>query len=104
MVYIKTKNNKTKTIQRNWQHGVHKTKNNKTKTIQRNWQHGVHKTKNNKTKTQHNCLLRSRNYLPFASTRVEPGFWGGFCFCVSHVFSFLCCPIMCLYVPSYKHL
>jgi hypothetical protein len=41
---------KTKTIQRNWQHGVHKTNKNKTKTIQRNWQHGVHKTKTNKEK------------------------------------------------------
>ena len=28
-----------KTMQRNWQHWVHKTK-----TIQRNWQHRVHKT------------------------------------------------------------
>jgi len=26
----------------------------KNKTIQRNWQHMVHKTKKNKTKTQHN--------------------------------------------------
>jgi hypothetical protein len=30
-----------KTIQRNWQHRVHKVKKNKTKTIQRNWQHGT---------------------------------------------------------------
>jgi hypothetical protein len=29
-------------------------KENKTKTIQRNWQHRVHKMKENKTKTQHN--------------------------------------------------
>jgi hypothetical protein len=36
--------NKTKTIQRNWQHRVNKTKKNKTKTIQRNWQYMVHKT------------------------------------------------------------
>jgi hypothetical protein len=42
---------KTKTIQRNWKHRVHKTKTNKTKTIQRNWQHRIHKTKTNKTKT-----------------------------------------------------
>ena len=27
---------------------------NKKRTIQRNWQHKVHKTMNNKTKTQHN--------------------------------------------------
>jgi hypothetical protein len=40
----------TKTIQRNWQHGVHKTKNNKTKTIQRNWQHGVHKDEEQQNK------------------------------------------------------
>jgi hypothetical protein len=45
--------NKTWTIQRNWQHRVHKTKKNKAKT-QRNWQHRVHKTKKNKAKTQHN--------------------------------------------------
>ena len=69
------KTNKTKTVQRNWQHGVHKAqdedkqnknspektgnigytrhrmKTNKTKTVQRNWQHGVHKTKKNKAKT-----------------------------------------------------
>jgi hypothetical protein len=43
--------NKTKTIQRNWQHRLHNTKKNKTKTIQRNWQHRVHNTKKNKTKT-----------------------------------------------------
>jgi hypothetical protein len=48
----KTKKNKTKTTQSNWQHRVHKTKKNKTKTTQRNWQHRVHKTKKNKT--QHN--------------------------------------------------
>ena len=29
-------------------------KNNQQWTIQRNWQHRVHKTKTNKTKTQHN--------------------------------------------------
>jgi hypothetical protein len=60
------KKNKTKTIQRNWQHRVHKTmkikqkqsretgnktKKNKTKTIQRNWQHRIYKTKKNKTRT-----------------------------------------------------
>jgi hypothetical protein len=44
--------NNTKTIQRNWQHRVHKTKKNITKTTQSNWQHRVHKTKTNKT--QHN--------------------------------------------------
>jgi hypothetical protein len=42
--------NKTKTIKRNWQHGVHKTKKNKTKTIKRNWQHRVHKTMKAKQK------------------------------------------------------
>ena len=47
----KTMKNKTKTIQRNWQHRVHKMVKNKTKTIQRNWQHRVHKTMKNKTKT-----------------------------------------------------
>jgi hypothetical protein len=49
--YSKTKDNKTKTIQRNCQHRVTKTKDNKTKTIQRNCQHRVTKRKDNKTKT-----------------------------------------------------
>jgi hypothetical protein len=39
-----TKTNKTKTIQRKWQHSIHNTKTNKTKTIKRNWQHSVHNT------------------------------------------------------------
>ena len=43
--------NQTWTIQRYWQHKVHKTKTNKAKTIQRYWQHKVHKTKTNKIKT-----------------------------------------------------
>jgi hypothetical protein len=56
MVYIKTKNNKTKTIQRNWQHGVHKTKNNKTKT-QHNmcWTHLYTKNTNKVNKTCDDC-------------------------------------------------
>ena len=49
------------TIQRNWQHRVHKTKKNKTKTIQRNWQHRVHKTKKNKTKTHHYMQTKTNN-------------------------------------------
>jgi hypothetical protein len=44
------KTNKRKTIQRNWQHRVHKKKKNKRKTIQRNWQHREHKMKKNKKK------------------------------------------------------
>jgi hypothetical protein len=60
------KENKTKTIQRNWQHRVHKTKENKTKTIQRNWQHRVHKMKENKTKTQHN-----RRWTPLYTNNVN---------------------------------
>jgi hypothetical protein len=55
--YTRRRGNKTWTIQRNWQHRVHKTKKNKTKT-QRNWQHRVHKTKKNKTKTQRNWQHR----------------------------------------------
>jgi hypothetical protein len=42
--------NKTKTIQRNWQHKIHKTNKNKTKTIQRNWQHRIHKTNTKQNK------------------------------------------------------
>jgi hypothetical protein len=49
--YTRRMGNQTWTIQRNWQHSVHKTKKNTTKTIQRNWQHRVHKTKKNKKKT-----------------------------------------------------
>ena len=36
-------------------------KNNQQWTIQRNWQHRVHKTKTNKTKTQHKCI--GHNYI-----------------------------------------
>ena len=43
-------------------------------------------------------LIRSRNCLPFASTWVHPRFSCGIC--VAHMFSFLCCSIMCLYVLS----
>jgi hypothetical protein len=39
--------NQTWTIQRNWQHWVHKRKSNQTWTIQRNWQHRVHKRNGN---------------------------------------------------------
>ena len=51
------------TIQKNWQHWVHKTKTNKTRgnqewTIQKNWQHWVHKTKTNKTK---NTTQKTKN-------------------------------------------
>jgi hypothetical protein len=53
------KKNTTKTIQRNWQHRIHKVKKNKTKTIQRNWQHRVHKVKNNNTKT----IQRGRGFI-----------------------------------------
>jgi Flp pilus assembly protein TadB len=45
--YTRWRKNKTKTIQRHWQHRVHKMKKNKTKTIQRHWQHRVHKMKKN---------------------------------------------------------
>jgi hypothetical protein len=51
--------NPKRTIQRNWQHRVHKTKINKTKTIQRNWQHRVHKTKK---KTPHNTICVGHHY------------------------------------------
>jgi hypothetical protein len=41
---------------------------------------------------------RSMNCLPFARTWVHPQFFGDVR--VAHLFSFLCCPIMCLYVLS----
>ena len=42
------------------------------------------------------CLIRNRNCLPFMSTWVHSRvFWW---VCVAHLFMFLCCPIMCLYV------
>ena len=43
------------------------------------------------------CLIRSRNSLPFASTCVHPQLFGAR---GPHLFSFLCCSIMCLYVLS----
>ena len=42
------------------------------------------------------CLIRSRNCLPFASIWVHPGFDGQVR--VNHIFSFLYCLIVCLYV------
>jgi hypothetical protein len=60
--------NKTKTIQRNWQHRVQRAMKNKTKTIQRNWQHRVQRAMKNKTKTQHNmcwtplCANKHKQY------------------------------------------
>jgi len=42
--------------------------------------------------------MKSINCLPFASTWVQPRFFGGVR--VAHLFSFLCCPIMCLYAMS----
>ena len=46
------------------------------------------------------CLIRDRNWLPFPSTWVHPGFFGWVR--VANFFSFfLCCPIMCLYVLSF---
>jgi len=43
--------------------------------------------------------MRSRNCLPFTSTWVYPRVFG--VVRVAHLFSLLCCPIMCLYVLSY---
>jgi len=44
------------------------------------------------------CLIRRRNCLSFASTWVHPWLFGGVP--AAHIFSFLCCPIMYLYVLS----
>ena len=44
------------------------------------------------------CLIRSRNFLPFASTWVHPRFDDGVR--VAQIFSVLCCPIMCIYILS----
>jgi hypothetical protein len=41
---------------------------------------------------------KKQELLTFASTWVHPRFYGGVR--VAHLFSFLCCAIMCLYVPS----
>ena len=41
-------------LRRSSHHALYIPKRQSKMTIQRNWQHGVHKTKNNKTKTQHN--------------------------------------------------
>jgi hypothetical protein len=43
--YTRLRGKQKRTIQRNWQHRVHKTKGQSKWTIQRNWQHRVHKTK-----------------------------------------------------------
>ena len=43
-------------------------------------------------------VFHIRDCLPFVSTWVHHQFFGGVC--VAHRFSFLCCPIMCLYVLS----
>ena len=45
------------------------------------WLHGSHD----------GCFVRSRNCLPFASTRVYNRFSGGVC--VAHLFNFLCCDV-----------
>jgi hypothetical protein len=45
------------------------------------------------------CRIRGRNCLPFANTWVHPSFLLGFV--SAHLFSFLCCPIICLYVFIY---
>jgi len=50
------RSNEKWTIQKNWQHKVHKTQKNwqhRVHKTQKNWQHRVHKTQKNKTKTQH---------------------------------------------------
>ena len=41
-------------------------------------------------------FIRSRNYLPFVNTRIHPRFFGGVF--AAHLFSFLCCAVMCLQV------
>ena len=40
-------------------------------TIQRNWQHRVHKTKTNKVKTQHNTICVGHHYAQTNTNNVD---------------------------------